>query len=315
MVDTQIETWQENTNNELNQLKEEMVTRIIEEMQKKDTSINFVWKKSIRKYLLDNKKTVKNFLTWIGINIFSSSSKELKELKEKIKNINTKEELINLEKSIIDYINESHNNQKTSWSESSTSDKTTTSNQTTEKENSQSSESSKKSIEPVVNSAKVWELAKVPESKEARMKRLFPSWTPKSKEEMKKYLTKIEMPIRTSDWKEGTLKLDVHTKLSEEIKAIFKEMYDKNIPVNPKKTWAFCRRKVRRWSKMSQHSYWSAIDVNYDVNGWVYGKTDKSSPYFNGKETVAIWKKHGFFRWWDWSAKSDDPMHFWFYNG
>ena len=131
---------------------------------------------------------------------------------------------------------------------------------------------------------------------------------------MEKYLTKIEMPVRTPDWEEEKVKLNVHTKLSEEIKAIFKEMYDKNIPVNPKKTWAYCWRKVRRWTKMSQHSYWSAIDVNYDVNGWVYGKTDKSSPYFNGKETVAIRKKHGFFRWWDWSAKSNDPMHFTYMN-
>lgn len=313
MVDTQIEKWQENTNNELNQFKEEMIARIVQEMQKKDPTINFVWKKSISKYLLDDKKnSFRNFFTWIGINIFSASSEKLKELREKIKKINTKEELWNLEKSIIDNINEYQNNQKTSWSTSSTSVQTATSNSTTE--NKTSHESSTETIESV-DSAKVWELANVPKSKEARLKRLFPSWTPKSKEEMEKYLTKIEIPVRTQDWKEDKLKLNIHVKLANEIKAIFKEMYDKNIPVNMKKTWAFCWRKIRRWNSMSQHSYWSAIDVNYDVNGWVYGKTDKSSPYFNGSETVNIFKKHGFFRWWDWSAKSNDPMHFWFYNG
>jgi hypothetical protein len=146
------------------------------------------------------------------------------------------------------------------------------------------------------------------------MKRLFPEWIPQSKEEMQKYLTKIEVPVRTLDWQEDKLKLNIHSKLASEYEAIFKEMYDKNIPVNPKKTWWFCWRKMRKWSKMSHHSYWSAVDVNYNVNGWVYGKTDKSSPYYNDSETVAIRKKHGFYRWWDRSKNYNDPMHFTYMN-
>jgi hypothetical protein len=146
------------------------------------------------------------------------------------------------------------------------------------------------------------------------MKRLFPEWIPQSKEEMRGHLREIEVLVRTPDWQEDKLKLNIHSKLASEYEAIFKEMYDKNIPVNPKKTWWFCWRKMRKWNKMSHHSYWSAVDVNWDVNGWVYGKTDKSSPYFNGKEMVAIRKKHWFYRWWDRSSNYNDPMHFTYMN-
>ena len=314
-----IETWQEKTKEELTKLKKEVIERIVDKMKKnQDNGLWHVWKKIVVDYLIDEWKRwdkFKDFIFWMIIRLLSTSSDKLKNLREEIKNVNTKEELLNLEKSIVDNISETQNNQKTLWSESTTSNQTTTSNSTTEKETSQSNESSKENVEPVVAPAKVWELAKVPESKKERIKRLFPSWVPKNKEEMKKYLTQIEMPVRTSDWQEDKVKLHVHAKLAEEIKAIFKEMYDKNIPVYPKKTWAYCWRLVRWWRTLSQHAYWSAIDVNYHVNGWVYGKTDRSSPYFNGRETVAIRKKHGFFRWWDWSARKNDPMHFWFYNG
>jgi hypothetical protein len=132
---------------------------------------------------------------------------------------------------------------------------------------------------------------------------------------MKKYITKIKVPILTANWKKKKLTLHVHKKLANEYKAIFQEMYDRKIPVNPDKTWWYNWRKMRRWKKLSHHSYGSAVDVNWDVNGWVYGTTDRNSPYYNGNDTVAIRKKHGFYRWWDWSARSDDPMHFTYMNG
>jgi hypothetical protein len=33
-------------------------------------------------------------------------------------------------------------------------------------------------------------------------------------------------------------------------------MYDKKIPVNPASTWGYNWRKMRRWTKLSHHSYW-----------------------------------------------------------
>ena len=53
-------------------------------------------------------------------------------------------------------------------------------------------------------------------------------------------------------------------------------------------------RKMRRGKSMSEHSYWSAIDINWNVNWWVYGKTDENSELFNSQKTVEIFKKYWF---------------------
>ena len=166
--------------------------------------------------------------------------------------------------------------------------------------------------EPVEGSAEVWEAKEIELKK--RMNWLFPEWVPQTEKQMKKYLTKIKVPIITENWKTKKLKLYVHKKLANEYKAIFEEMKEAWIKVNPDTTACFNWRKMRKWSKMSHHSYWTAIDVNWDVNWWVYWKTDKSSPYFNDQATVEIRKKHGFYWWWDRSAKSNDPMHFTYMN-
>lgn len=307
-----VEIWAENTNNELNQLKEEMIVRIIEEIKKKDSSINFIWEKSIRKYLLGEKKdSFRNFFTKIGINIFSSSSEELKEFREKIKNINTKEELDNLEKSIIQRIDEKGNKENT-WNENNEKSQTrnSSSNSNTNESSSNSSNNKESEVDSTIVSAKSWEAAKVPEKKEDRFSFLFPNWKPETKEEMKPYLTKIEVPIKTAEWKESNTSITVHKKLADVYKSVFQEMYDQNIPVNSKKTWAFNWRDVRgKKGKKSDHCWGWAIDLNRDVNGWAFWKTDKNSPYYNDNKTVEIRKKHGFARWWDWK-KRNDPMHF-----
>lgn len=303
------ETYTESPNNsELKQSKEEMVKRIVEEIKKKDLTVDLLWKKSVSKYLLDEKDSkVRNFFTGLGLNvfsIFSSASKELKQLKEKMDRVKTKEELDNLEKSIIESLNESKESDS-----SSTSSAQTASSSSSSEGRSSSSESSAESTESVVESAKVWEAANIEKSK--RCARLFPEGKPKSAEQMRKYLTRITVPIRTADWKESTHTLNIHKKLANVYKAIFKEMYDKNIPVNPTTTWWYCRRLVRgSKTKLSEHCFWGAVDLNWDVNWWVYGPDKPGSKYFNGSDTVRIWKKYGFYRWWDRSARKNDPMHF-----
>lgn len=166
--------------------------------------------------------------------------------------------------------------------------------------------------ESLEGSAEVWEAKRIELNQ--RMHRLFPEWVPQTEKQMKKYLTKIKVPILTENWKTKKLKLYVHKKLAKEYEAIFKEMYDNHIPVDPDTTACFNRRKMRKSSKMSHHSYGTAIDVNRDVNWWVYWKTDSSSPYFNNQATVEIRKKHGFYWWWDRSARNNDPMHFTYMN-
>lgn len=304
MVDIPTEIWKNKNNTELNQSKEEMVKRIVEKMKEKDLVVDFFWKKSVSKYLLDDENNkIRNFFTGVGLNIlsvFSSSSKELKKIRENLSVIKTKTELNDLEKTIIDKLKESGNWQNTSISSNQITSYSSSSEETQKTNNS--------SIESEVDSVKVWEAARVEKSK--RKNRLFPHGMPNNSEEMKKYLTKINVPILTSEWKETTLNLRIHKKLANEYKAIFKEMYDKRIPVNPSKTWWYNWRLVRgSKTKLSEHCFGWAVDLNWDVNGWVFGKTDRSSPYFNNNDTVNIWKRHGFY-WWGDRKKRNDPMHF-----
>ena len=314
-----IENWDKNVDEELNQLKKEMIWHIVDKMKEKnkDDGVLQFWKDLVVDYLLDEweaEDKVNDFFLWLSINLFSNSTNQLKDLREKIKNCNTKEDLEFLEKSIIESLDNPWDGQQnsssyTSWWEVVSWIATTSAVAYTTNIDSYDTTSE---IENTVDSAKVWEAKEVPLKQ--RMKRLFPEWVPQTEKQMKKYLTKINIPIRTPEWKEKKLILHIHKKLANEYKAIFQEMYDKWIPVNPKSTACFNWRKMRKWSKMSHHSYWSAIDINQDVNGWVYGKTDKSSPYYNDLATVNIWKKHGFYWWWDWSKNYNDPMHFTYMN-
>ena len=307
-----VESWKESVGGELTQLKKETVEHIFDKMQennKGDLFLN-VWKDWVVDYLLDEWEAsdkVNDFFIWIGINLLSSSADKLKDLREKIKESNTKEDLQNLERSVIENLNSD------STSSSSSSGRTTAWAASVWYVASQSySWDTRRETSSTIESANVWEAKEVPLKE--RMNWLFPQWAPKVESDMKKYITRIKVPIRTPEWESKKLTLSIHKKLANEYTAIFQEMYDKWIPVNPEKTWWYNWRKMRRWKKLSHHSYWSAVDVNWDVNGWVYWKTDKNSPYYNGQDTVAIWKNHWFYRWGDWSAKSDDPMHFTYMN-
>ena len=319
-IDSQLEDRQNGTDQELRQLKQEMIERVINKLKedKQNDVFLHLWKDLIVDYLLDDEESsdkINDFFLWISINLFSDSASQLKDIREKIRNSYTKEELDNLEKSITEELSRWWKEQELVASAST--EKTQPSRSNLSKAESVRWPSnvwnnSLKHSWHTAESAKVWEAANIP--KNERMQRLFPDGVPTKEKEMKKFITKIKVPILTANWKKKKLTLYIHKKLANEYEAIFQEMYDKRIPVNPEKTWWFNWRKMRRWSKMSHHSYWSAVDLNYDDNGWVYGKTDKNSPYFNDNETVAIWKKHGFYRWWDRSSKSNDPMHFTYMN-
>ena len=314
-VDTKvdnIESWWESVNGELIQLKKEMIERVVDKMKDSDNSDLFLnlWEDFVVDYLLDDWESsdkVNDFFIWMGINIFSSSASKLRDLRERIKDSNTKEDLDGLERSVIENLN--NNDNSSSYSSSRRIMWTASTAYVTSQAYSWGT---KWETSSTLESARVWEAKEVP--LKDRIHWLFPQWVPKVESEMRKYITKIKVPIRTPEWESKKLTLSIHKKLANEYTAIFQEMYDKWIPVNPESTWWYNWRKIRRWNKLSHHSYWSAVDVNWDVNWWVYGTTDRNSPYYNGQDTVAIWKKHGFYRWWDWSAKSDDPMHFTYMN-
>lgn len=290
-----IENSQNETREYLQELKKEILWKIIDEKKKNDFTL-YIWKNAMIDYLLDEEnseiKVIKKLKGKL-LKRFCKSYKELERISKEIKECNTANELRDLEASI--------NN----WWQTNTGTPT----QTTTPSRPQHTHT-----EEYQESARAWEAKEVPNNKEQRMRWLFPNWTPERKEEMEKYIKTINVPAYTANWEKKTFQLTIHKKLANEISAIFQEMYDSKIPVNPKKTWWYNRRLVR-WSnsKRSQHSYWWAIDVNYDVNWWGnYGPDIPSSPYYITQKTVNIRKRHWFNRWWDWNKK--DPMHFSYVN-
>ena len=312
--ETKIETWDEweEVGEELNDLKKEMAERIVDKMWWNNDLLLFFGKWFAVDYLVDEWwEDIFNdlLIEKLGVNMISWYAEKLKNMWEEIKEANTKQKLDDLESRIINDLEKAENEEQSwnngwetvAWAGAVAGSAAAITN-----------ENYNPDIEVSVDSAKVWEAKEV--SLEKRMEWLFPEWVPQTEKQMKKYIEKIKVPIRTPKWKEKTLKLYVHKKLANEYKAIFQEMFDKWIPVNPDSTACFNWRKMRRWKKMSHHSYWTALDVNWDVNGWVYGKTERDSPYYNDQATVEIWKKHGFYRWGDWKPSNNDPMHFTYMN-
>ena len=281
---------------ELAKLKEETIEHIVDKILERSQAAKLLWKKTVTEYIKDGKHRIRFAILKFFANIITSPEdeekinaeiEELKDLQIKINNIKTKEELYELEKLATE--NKVENDNKEDNVENNTSEN-----------------------EDSLDSLDATEAKNIPLKK--RKKRLFPKWIPDNEIEMKKYIKKIVVPIHTPRWRQSELTLYVHEKLASAYKAAFQEMFDKWIPVNPRTTYSFSWRKMRNWKKLSHHSYWSAIDINPEVNGWVYGVTDRKSPYFNSQHTVEIRKKYWFYRWWDWSKKSYDPMHFTYMN-
>lgn len=300
------------SSDELSQLKRDMAEKIIEEYNKKQWGLlSDIFKDNIVDYVVDEWDIW--FTVALKMWLLKDSAKDLETLQKKIKETNEKEELSSLENEII-------NNLKNKWVFFEKSSETTSNNpENSGNESGSTQQTDYDAVQeidyntPHLESAALWQAKEIPLSR--RMNWLFPVWVPATEKEMLKYITKIKVPIHTPEGKKKELTLNIHKKLANEYQSIFQEMYNKKIPVNPASTWGYNWRKMRRWTKLSHHSYWSAVDVNRDVNGWVYGKTDRNSPYFNNQTMVNIRKKHGFYRWWDRSKRSNDPMHFTYMNG
>ena len=282
--------------------KKAMAGRIVDKIQQVNWSVNFFgWKNKdyIIDYLVEEwvVDSLKWLAIWLWLSIFNSDFSQLESIKEKISNVSTQDELDNLESELISQLD---------WG-------VAVPQRESQGGGSGRSVDNWNSVENVA----VWEAANVPF--EQRMKWLFPDWVPTSDVEMKtKYITNITVPILTSEWEEKDFNLQVHKKLANEYIAIFKEMKNAWIFVDTSSTWCYNWRKMRWSPNQSHHSYWSAIDLNYAVNWWDFwdGKeriTDPNSPYFNNEKCVSIWKKHGFYWWWEWDGNKD-PMHFSYMN-
>ena len=130
---------------------------------------------------------------------------------------------------------------------------------------------------------------------------------------MQKYVTYIEVPVFTAEWKKEKKRLWIHKKLKNEVISAFEELADKKMYINPERVSSILWRKKRGKDEQSAHSFWWAIDINSKVNWWDHRWNDEKSPYFIKKDFVEIMKKHGFYWWWNFTTKKD-PMHFTYTN-
>ena len=148
-----------------------------------------------------------------------------------------------------------------------------------------------------------------------RMKWLFPNGIPKTKEQISAYLTTIQVPVVNTSGNKSMISLTVHSKLANEIKAIFEEMVEIGFPVSSAGGYNY-RLMASGTGSLSHHSYGVAIDINAAANPAVYQSTNinKNSPYYINSKVVSIWKKHGFYWGGDWSSSYYDPMHFTYTN-
>lgn len=152
-----------------------------------------------------------------------------------------------------------------------------------------------------------------------RMKWLFPDGVPKTSSQMKRYLIQVEVPILNREGKDAAMKLTVHKKLAEEIKAVFQDLKSAGIRTIPSCTAAYNWRKMAtNSSKQSHHSYGSVVDWNWTYNPICYPGTtgyrsQPKSKFMADQKVVGIWKSHGFYWGGDWKSYRD-YMHFSYTN-
>lgn len=153
---------------------------------------------------------------------------------------------------------------------------------------------------------------------EKRMNWLFPKGAPQKAEEMRDYLTAIDVPILNEKGKETTMKITVHKKLTANIKGAFEDMKKAKFKVLASETAGYTWRTMASNSgKVSYHSYGCVVDLNWTHNGatytgWPYNP--HKDEYAVTDDIVEIWKEHGFYWGGNWSKAYFDPMHFTYVN-
>lgn len=138
-----------------------------------------------------------------------------------------------------------------------------------------------------------------------------------SESECSRAMTTIKVPSRSK----GTLNLTIHKNLAEDVKAIFKEIYDSGFDAYM--VGGYCYRQINNPNNksssrpLSMHSFGCAIDINWDVNPFVSkgrpmttGDTDKVFRTPNSPVVQAM-ARHGF----GWGGRYGDYMHFSTANG
>ena len=119
-------------------------------------------------------------------------------------------------------------------------------------------------------------------------------------------MTKIEVPYWDGN-QEQTMSLTVNKNLAQNYQNAFRQVADLKWAIDPSTTAAYNHRTTRSGSRLSDHAYGSAVDVNWSHN---FDTGDGSSAAVRENEAVIeAFASQGFYWGGDWQSSKDD-MHF-----
>jgi hypothetical protein len=131
----------------------------------------------------------------------------------------------------------------------------------------------------------------------------------------------VSVKIKLIGGGEKTITFSIHKNLVNNVKAIMKDLYDADFRFDKNNNIsAYYPRLVAGTSRLSNHSFGCAIDINSAVNPHYHKKglvndsqNDNSRGIIRGyrSDAVRIFARHG----WGWLGKIGDMMHFSFFGG
>ena len=164
----------------------------------------------------------------------------------------------------------------------------------------------------------------ISEQPTGKMKDIYPNGIPASREEIMKDIITVSVPITTKSGNKTNANVQLHKKVADQVKSVLQKTQNSGFvvyEVQGLRDWNRCvKDSGGKTSKMSQHCFGLAVDINVNENYCVYpnGKVDAGSywrpgsdPYSIPKNGVLVNSFKGIGWGWggDWSSKKD-YMHF-----
>ena len=121
----------------------------------------------------------------------------------------------------------------------------------------------------------------------------------------------IKVPYWNGE-QEDKMVLTVNENLVTNYQNVFRELTDMKFTIKPEETSAHEYRMTVSGTRLSDHAYGSAIDINWNDNPYTKGPNPNNpseNPYVVTEEVVQAFAKQGFYWGGDWQS-TQDYMHF-----
>ena len=156
-----------------------------------------------------------------------------------------------------------------------------------------------------------------------KLKDVFPDGIPTTPEGRQKYLVNIQVPITKKDGTKTTTNLQVHRAIADQVKQVLQKAQDAGFKVY--EVGGYRETNISNTTKLSQHAYGLAVDINVNENYCVYpdGTIDAGSFWDPSRSEYSIpsngvlvreFKAIGWGWGGDWHSKKD-YMHFSYTGG